>query len=123
MPKGGVTHGGDLAAPVFRELSDRVMGVNAQKTSTISQSSAFKADATNKPKNRYIDSKNKISKVLASDKIPDVRGWNLKDAVYVLEKLGLKVSFQGYGNVVSQSIIPDTKVTKNRKIVLSLQHK
>ena len=27
-PKGGVTHGGDLAAPVFRELSDRVMGVN-----------------------------------------------------------------------------------------------
>jgi len=42
-------------------------------------------------------------------KVPDVRGMGLSDAVYVLEKRGLKVSTTGYGKVVSQSILPGTK--------------
>jgi cell division protein FtsI (penicillin-binding protein 3) len=41
--------------------------------------------------------------------VPDVRGMGLSDAVYVLEKRGLKVSSKGYGKVVTQSIIPGTK--------------
>jgi cell division protein FtsI (penicillin-binding protein 3) len=43
------------------------------------------------------------------NKVPDVRGMGLTDAVYVLEKRGLKVSSTGYGKVVSQSILPGTK--------------
>ena len=42
-------------------------------------------------------------------KVPDVRGMGLTDAVYVLEKRGLKVSTTGYGKVVSQSVLPGTK--------------
>ena len=43
------------------------------------------------------------------NKVPDVRGMGLTDAVYVLEKRGLKVSTTGYGKVVSQSVLPGTK--------------
>jgi cell division protein FtsI (penicillin-binding protein 3) len=42
-------------------------------------------------------------------KVPDVRGMGLTDAVYVLEKRGLKVSTSGYGKVVSQTVLPGTK--------------
>ena len=49
------------------------------------------------------------SKDESGNKVPDVRGMGLTDAVYVLEKRGLKVSSTGYGKVVSQSILPGTK--------------
>ena len=49
------------------------------------------------------------SKDESGNKVPDVRGMGLTDAVYVLEKRGLKVSSAGYGKVVSQSILPGTK--------------
>jgi cell division protein FtsI (penicillin-binding protein 3) len=49
------------------------------------------------------------SKDESGNKVPDVRGMGLTDAVFVLEKRGLKVSSTGYGKVVSQSILPGTK--------------
>ncbi|MFA9220641.1 MAG: penicillin-binding protein, partial [Sediminibacterium sp.] len=49
------------------------------------------------------------SKDESGNKVPDVRGMGLTDAVYILEKRGLKVSTAGYGKVVSQTILPGTK--------------
>ncbi|MBR1774058.1 MAG: transpeptidase family protein [Bacteroidales bacterium] len=127
-PKGGVTHGGDLAAPVFREISDRVMGVIAKKTTAISENktdnaSLTTANANNNKINRFIDRKSQINSALLSGVVPDVRGWNLADAVFVLEKLGFKVSFSGYGNVKEQSIKPKTKIEKGKTIKLTLTRK
>jgi cell division protein FtsI (penicillin-binding protein 3) len=53
-------------------------------------------------------------------KVPDVRGMGLTDAVYVLEKRGLKVSTTGYGKVVSQSVLPGTK-TNHQFIQITLR--
>ncbi len=51
--------------------------------------------------------------------IPDVRGMGARDAVYLLEKMGLKVEIDGYGKVVSQSIKPNTRRNKqNIKLIL-----
>lgn len=38
-----------------------------------------------------------------SDRVPDVRGMGLKDALYLLERCGLRVTFSGKGAVVKQS--------------------
>lgn len=124
-PKGGVTHGGDLAAPVFREISDRVMGVNAQKVSktnneNISIANSASTYTNQQVMNRYIDNTKQINEALSSNKVPDVRGWNLSDAIYVLEKLGMKVSFVGYGRVKSQSIKPNTTIKKGTSVKLTL---
>lgn len=51
---------------------------------------------------------------------PDVAGMGLKDAVYILENKGLKISLQGKGKVISQSIAAGTNFTKGQKMTLFL---
>jgi len=58
---------------------------------------------------------------LADGIIPDVRGMGAKDAVYLLEKLGLNVQINGRGRIISQSINPGTQATNGRAIVLNLR--
>jgi cell division protein FtsI (penicillin-binding protein 3) len=59
------------------------------------------------------------SKDAEGNKVPDVRGMGLTDALYALEKRGLKVSISGYGKVTSQSILPGTKANhQNIQITL-----
>ena len=52
--------------------------------------------------------------------IPDVRGMTLRDAIYVLENLGLKVSTEGRGRVAEQSQVPGRKLSKGSRITLTL---
>ncbi len=54
------------------------------------------------------------------NKVPDMRGMSLRDAIYVLENKGYKVSYKGIGRVSSQSIPPGSFATKNRTIGLVL---
>jgi cell division protein FtsI (penicillin-binding protein 3) len=59
---------------------------------------------------------------LSKEKVPNVIGLTIKDAIYMLENLGMKVKFSGKGKVVRQSIAPGTKFDKkNSVIVLELQ--
>jgi len=53
--------------------------------------------------------------------IPDVRGMGARDAVYLLEKLGLRVNLNGAGRVVSQSFNPGQKLVKGTTISITLQ--
>ncbi len=53
--------------------------------------------------------------------IPDVRGMGAKDAIFLLESLGLEVHIQGRGKVVAQSVLYGTPATKGRPITLTLR--
>ncbi|MCO5260810.1 MAG: transpeptidase family protein [Crocinitomicaceae bacterium] len=52
--------------------------------------------------------------------VPNVLGMNAKDAVFLIEKTGMKVKLIGYGTVSAQSIPAGTKVSNNT-IVLTLK--
>lgn len=52
--------------------------------------------------------------------IPDVRGMGARDAVYILENLGLKVKLNGIGKVYTQSLPPGIKI-KGQTIKLILK--
>jgi cell division protein FtsI (penicillin-binding protein 3) len=52
--------------------------------------------------------------------MPNVRGMGLRDALYLLENIGLKVSAKGKGRIVSQSIPPGTKLAKGLTVLLEL---
>lgn len=56
----------------------------------------------------------------SSDAVPDVLGLGLKDAVYLLEKKGLKVLATGKGKVVSQSLAQNTGNNKGSTIKIEL---
>jgi cell division protein FtsI (penicillin-binding protein 3) len=59
-------------------------------------------------------------KMMNNNLIPDVTGMGLKDALYLLENAGLKVTIQGMGKVKKQSLNPGATVVKGNTINLIL---
>ncbi|MDR0970917.1 MAG: transpeptidase family protein [Bacteroidales bacterium] len=130
-PQKNATHGGDLAAPVFRDLSDRVVGTRI----TYNQISQNNNKQMPIMQNGNIDSYNKFCNNLGfktkksdnnyktkqqNNTIPNVIGMTIRDAVYLLEKKGLVVSFEGKGKVIAQSLMPNQTFKKGNTIVLKL---
>ena len=58
---------------------------------------------------------------IKSDKVPDVKGMSAKDAVYLIESLGMSVVVNGYGKVVSQSIRPGSKAFSGGIVEINLE--
>ena len=52
--------------------------------------------------------------------MPNVKGMGLKDAVYLLENMGVKVKISGKGKVSGQSIAPGTALAKGLTVILDL---
>lgn len=141
--------GGEVSAPVFREVSDKLYAQNATHHSNINSVNLKKdsaqfyyAGASNDIKKvmqtlqlDYADSVGKNhyarlytgynSAVLNKETVtkqvmPDVKGMGLKDALYLLENMNMKVAARGRGKVRMQSIEPGTALNKNQNIKLEL---
>jgi cell division protein FtsI (penicillin-binding protein 3) len=52
--------------------------------------------------------------------MPDVRYMTLRDALYVLESMNLKVTVQGRGKVLMQDVLPGASINKDQRITLLL---
>jgi cell division protein FtsI (penicillin-binding protein 3) len=52
--------------------------------------------------------------------IPDVRNMTLRDALYVLENMNVKVVARGRGKVLLQDLAPGTPISKNQTVTLLL---
>ncbi len=61
-----------------------------------------------------------VSHEVENGVVPDVTGMSLKDAVYMLESMGMKVNIVGRGVVVRQSVSPGEKLNKGTPIVIEL---
>lgn len=55
-----------------------------------------------------------------NETMPDVKGYGLRDAVFRLEKLGLRVKIQGVGRVSKQSLEPGRRIKRGETVVLTL---
>jgi cell division protein FtsI (penicillin-binding protein 3) len=55
-----------------------------------------------------------------NDVVPDVRGMGASDALYLLEKMGLRVSVTGVGKVRTQNPARNTRFRKGDRIQLTL---
>jgi cell division protein FtsI (penicillin-binding protein 3) len=73
-------------------------------------------NVTHNPKNIILNKKE-----INDKKVPNVIGMGAKDAVYLLESLGLKVQINGMGKVKTQSIPSGNTINKGRTIQLRLQ--
>lgn len=63
-----------------------------------------------------IEKQNAISKTL----VPDVKGMSARDAVFMLENCGMKVTIIGRGKVHKQSVAPNVKLKRGMHITLEL---
>ncbi len=138
-PANGVYYGGSVAGPVFKEIADKVYSTSlslhhplkkAEKPGMPKVKSGNRDDiktVLNKltisshqikgnAETEWVKTGSDISSIdlkeLETDanKVPDVKGMGLRDAVYLLENRGFKVVVDGYGAVVYQSINPDTPI-------------
>jgi cell division protein FtsI (penicillin-binding protein 3) len=150
-PRKGKYYGGAVAAPVFRELSDKLYAIRpdiiiplpvdttssplpfAQSGQMNDLSTAFsmlnmKARPANAQSTWARPEDFSGSIVLAPDIVakgtmPDVCGMGLKDALYLLEHQGLNVLVNGKGTVVKQSIDPGLPIYKGMPVVIELKFK
>lgn len=61
-----------------------------------------------------------ISREIKPGKIPNVKGMGVTDAIYLLEKSGLRVSIRGFGRVKSQSLRAGDPMKRGQNIVITL---
>jgi cell division protein FtsI (penicillin-binding protein 3) len=52
--------------------------------------------------------------------VPNVKGMGARDAIFLLEKLGLKTRVLGRGIIIDQSIKPGSRVIRGNEIVLKM---
>jgi cell division protein FtsI (penicillin-binding protein 3) len=60
------------------------------------------------------------SVAVTKGQMPSVQGMGLKDAIYLLENLSLKVVPVGSGRVKNQSVEPGTPVRKGQTVTLQM---
>ncbi|MDP4281893.1 MAG: penicillin-binding protein [Bacteroidota bacterium] len=147
-PRRGKFYGSQVAAPVFKEIADRIYASmitidNPPKRDTASiflpyADAGLQKDLTEvystlsipfKPANpAAIWAKPLLANsevVIEPEHIrqgtmPDVIGMGIKDALYILEQMGLRVRVTGKGTVIRQSIPPGQRVAKAEIVVLDL---
>ncbi|HQW44614.1 MAG: transpeptidase family protein [Chitinophagaceae bacterium] len=147
-PHAASHYGGTVAAPVFREIATKLYAMYVEKKNpsryagTKDSSGYFYAGFTKDIKNvfkamnmAYRDSvaENNWASVYANNYqpvmkaatvrqqvMPNVRGMGLKDAVYLLENMGLKVAVRGRGKITMQSVAPGTALAKGVTVILEL---
>ncbi len=147
-PHAASHYGGTLAAPVFKEIATKLYamyvekktpsGFAAAKDSAMYYYAGAAADIRNilqKLQVKYTDSAANqnwtsvyarndqplVKPVMVREKLmPNVRGMGLKDALNLLENMGLKVSVKGKGKVAVQSISPGTQLARGVTVVLEL---
>lgn len=61
-------------------------------------------------------------RTIHKDKVPNVKGMTLRDALPILENLGLRVAFVGNGRVTSQSKLPGEELIVGSNIKLELEN-
>ncbi|NML20749.1 transpeptidase family protein [Pseudoflavitalea sp. G-6-1-2] len=145
-------YGAAIAGPVFKEISDKLYALNADKDNS---NDSYRVARMRKDSSNYLyagqaddlrlimeamqwkykDSvkKDEWSRMYAVNyqpvldgqpvskkTMPDVRGMGLKDALYLLENMQLKVNVLGRGKVNSQNILPGTSIEKGQAVTIAL---
>ena len=105
-------YGGEVAAPVFKEIAEKLFSRTPRNLIVNSY------DYHNKSLNNYkqIKLNNKTQKSV----IPNLVGMPAMDAVVILEQMGLKFVLKGEGKVINQSIKSGSKVDYSKRIILYL---
>ena len=71
-------------------------------------------------RNRHSVTLNRMA-MTPANKVPDVKGMGARDAVYLMESRGIKVTLTGRGKVCRQSLQPGLRAVKGQRCHLILE--
>jgi len=148
-PRGWYQYGSSVAAPVFKEIADNIYArdINLHQPMDIKKfarqevlpviragkqqeltlvcnelgiSSHSQTEEEWVRSSRKGDGINWNKTNAATGVVPDVMGMTFRDAIYLLERTGLAVAYEGKGRVVRQSVMAGARVTKGGRIHIKL---
>ncbi len=148
-PRGWYQYGSSVAAPVFKEIADNIyardinlhhpMDVkkftktdvlpviragNQQELSMLCNELGISNHSQTEEEwvrsSRAGNGVNWKKATGGKNQVPDVMGMTFRDAIYLLEKSGLNVFYEGKGRVQQQSITPGARVGKGDRIYIRL---
>jgi cell division protein FtsI (penicillin-binding protein 3) len=147
-PHAAIHYGGQLAAPVFREIATKLYAqfvrgnksgpMNVVPDSSFYAYSGFTRDVksilsdlkvphkdSSQSQDWSIVYNNNWKPVVRSTPVsrksmPDVKNMTLKDALYLLENMDMNVLVRGKGKVVAQDLAPGATISKNQTVTLLL---
>jgi len=142
-------YGAAIAGPVFKEIADKLYALEINRSDVPSSITGKKDSSTYIYAGAISDMKEILSMVqwkfmdsgstekwgriyamnsqpvmraqpITQKRMPDVRGMGLKDALYLLENMQVKVMAKGRGKVKQQSIEPGLTIDKKSAVILEL---
>ncbi len=148
-PKGWQQYGNNVAGPVFKDIADNIYardieihmamdkkhlvepgvfptikaGNQEELTMLANELGVSTHSSTEEEWVRAVRSGSAVTwkkNPVQENLVPDVTGMTYRDALYVLEKSGLSVEFQGKGRVAQQSLTPGARISKGARIYLRL---
>jgi cell division protein FtsI (penicillin-binding protein 3) len=148
-PRGWYQYGSNVAAPVFKEIADNIYARDIQLHEPMGLQKYVKTDVlpfikagnqeeltllcnelgiSNHPltedewvrTTRVGNGVNWKKNLQGEGMVPDVSGMTFRDAIYLLEKSGLTVLYEGKGRVVDQSLTAGARITKGDRIFIRL---
>lgn len=144
-PTGGVASGGSVAAPIFREIAKEIYKLDqglaqppankldqARKQPVSGPIIAQTAEivypelgitASGIPDAEWLEVSSSghqlnLKKLETTDRIPNVKGMSSRDAIYLLENMGVNVRLEGMGRVRRQSLLPGYRIGEGAAIIL-----
>lgn len=148
-PRGWYQYGSSVAAPVFKEIADNIYSrdINLHQPMDIKKfavqdvlpviRAGNQQELTllcnelgisnhSQTEEEWVRSSRNGSGInwkkaqASKDLVPDVMGMTFRDAVFLLENSGLRVSYEGKGRVVQQSLTAGARVGKGSRIYIKL---
>jgi cell division protein FtsI (penicillin-binding protein 3) len=148
-PRGWYQYGSNVAAPVFKEIADNIYSRDINLHQAMEQKKFSHEEvlpvikAGNQQELTMLCNELGISNhSLTEDEwvrssrsgtgvnwkkniegkniVPDVKGMTFRDAIYLLERSGLKVFYEGKGRVTQQSLNPGGRVSNGDRIFIRL---
>jgi cell division protein FtsI (penicillin-binding protein 3) len=139
-PSAGSIYASEVAAPVFKEVAEKIFVRSSQKEiqklpqpqapplvkthqsfyEQISQ--IFNPNAIHKSSSNWVAAQNgkAIDLSVLSQKMPDVRHMGSRDALYLLGNMDLNVKIRGVGKVQEQSPAPGSTIRKKQTVYIRL---
>jgi cell division protein FtsI (penicillin-binding protein 3) len=149
-PRGWYQYGSNVAAPVFKEIADNIYArdinlhepMEAVEQANIETFPVIRAgnqqelvllceelgipNEENAEEEEWVKTTHNgkaigwKKAIGGQDIVPDVKGMSFRDAIFLLEKSGLRVFYEGKGRVKSQSLNPGARVRKGDGIYVRL---
>lgn len=128
--------GGGQCGPVFSEISQYIMSRDSMRSALVAAdtNSVFVPEVTRGSRKRaeaiiegmgLMDRRIDVVEVdtVSGNQVPDVTGMGVKDAVYLLQKRGLRTRINGCGQITRQDMTPGSIATKGKTITLTAEPK